>query len=386
MNTVEARVAMGARYGGGAGSPGRSRWLTFLAKSAAFSGTNMSGQSMGARCRVGLWTVLIVAAFLSTARAQPVANFYAGKTVTLIIGSGVGGSYDSAGRLVAQYLKRYIPGNPTVVPQNMPGASSVRAAEYVFNVAPHDGTALGFVQPTIVLNKVLDRNAKYDPRRLTWVGRLQRMTFVGVGWHDAPARSVEEAKTKEMVIAGNAATGAGVMVPLALNALVGTRFKVIRGYESAAANLLALQRGEVQGIGSTGLADIFSRPEFLGKKLINVLYVIDLLRSPRIADVPTIVELGKSEDDRTVLTLLGNPSSIGQAVMGPPGIPQDRTAALRKAFAEMLQDPQFIADARAREIDVNALGGPDLQKMVAENFSVQPALVERLRAVTSPPR
>src|SRR5262245_1044774 len=129
--------------------------------------------------RDGLWAVLIVAALHSQARAEPAADFYAGKTITLIIGSGVGGSYDSGGRLVAQHLKRYIPGNPTVVPQNMPGASSVRAAEYVFNVAARDGTTLGFVQPTVVLNKVLDPAAKYDPRQLTWIGRLQRMVLLG---------------------------------------------------------------------------------------------------------------------------------------------------------------------------------------------------------------
>ena len=342
--------------------------------------------SASAACRAVLATALIAAAFCSTAEAQSVANFYTGRTITLVIGSGVGGSYDSAGRLIAQYLKRYIPGNPTVVPQNMPGASSVRAAEYIFNVAPHDGTTLGFVQPTIVLNKVLDPSAKYEPRRLTWIGRLQRMTFVGVSWHDAPARSVEEAKRNEIVMAGNAATGAGVTVPWALNALIGTKFKVIRGYESAAANLLALQRGEVQGIGSTGLADILGRPEFLEKKLVNLLYVIDTVRSPKIADIPTVVEVGNSEEDRKILSLLGNPSSIGQTVMGPPDIPQDRAAALRQSFAEMLQDPEFIADAKKREIDVSHLSGPDLSHLVSENFSVPPDLVEKLRAITSPPR
>jgi tripartite-type tricarboxylate transporter receptor subunit TctC len=336
--------------------------------------------------RVGLWALLVAGTLPSAAQAETAAQFYAGRTITLTIGSGVGGSYDAAGRLVAQYLKKYIPGNPTVVPQNMPGASSVRAVEYIYNVAPRDGTALGFVQPTVVLNKVLDANAKYDPSRLTWIGRLQRMVFVGVAWHDAPARSVEEAKQKEIIIAGNAATGAAVMVPFALNALVGTKFKVVRGYESAAANLLALQRGEVQGIGSTGLADILSRPDLLEKKLVSFLYVIDVIRSPKIADVPTIVDVATREDDKKILTLLGNPSSIGQTVMGPPDIPAERTEALRQGFAEMLRDPQFIADAQKREIDPNLLGGPELSKLVADNFSVSPELVEKLRTITSPPR
>jgi tripartite-type tricarboxylate transporter receptor subunit TctC len=341
---------------------------------------------MNSRCRTGLWACLIVALLHSTASAQSPAEFYAGKTITLVIGSGVGGSYDSGGRLVAQYLKKYIPGNPTIVPQNMPGASSVRAVEYIFNAAPRDGTALGFVQPTVVLNKVLDPNAKYDPRRLAWIGRLQRMVFIGLASHTAPAHSIEEAKTKTIVMAANAATGAAAMVPWALNALIGTKFKVIRGYQSAAANFLALERGEVQGIGSTGLADILSRPTLLAKKEVYILYVIDVIRSKTIPDAPTIVELGNSEDDRKILTLLGNPSSIGQAVMAPPEIPQARTAALRQAFAEMMKDPQFIADAKKRDVDPNFLNGTELQKLVAENFATPPPLVEKLKAVTSAPR
>jgi tripartite-type tricarboxylate transporter receptor subunit TctC len=333
-----------------------------------------------------LLALLLVTAFVSSARAEPIADFYSGRTVTLIIGSGVGGSYDAGGRLIAQYLKRYIPGNPTVVPQNMPGASSVRAAEYIYNVAPRDGTTLGFVQPTIVLNKVLEPAAKYDPRQLSWIGRMQRTVFLGIAWHDAPAHSVEEAKKNEIIMAANAATGAAVMVPLALNALVGTKFKLVRGYESAAANLLALQRGEVQGIGSTGLADITGRPDLTNKKLVNILYVIDIVRTPKFPDSPTVVEFGGNDDDRKILTLLGNPSTLGQAVMTPPSVPEDRTTALRQAFAEMLKDPQFIADAARREIDVNFLSGPELQKLVADNFSVSPALVDKLKTVTTPPR
>jgi tripartite-type tricarboxylate transporter receptor subunit TctC len=341
---------------------------------------------MNAKCCVGLCAALIATILPVATRAEPAGNFYAGKTVTLIIGSGVGGSYDTGGRLVAQYLKKYIPGNPNVVPQNMPGASSVRAAEYVFNAAPHDGTTLGFIQPTVVLNKVLEPSAKYDPRGLIWIGRLQRMVFIGLARSDAPAHSVEEAKTHELVLAANAPTGPAVMVPMALNALIGTKFKTVRGYQSAADNFLAMQRGEVQGIGSTGLADIFSRPDLVENKLVNVLYVIDLVRSPKIPDVRTIVELGKSEDDRKILALLGNASSIGQAVMTPPDVPEERAAVLRQAFAAMMKDPQFIADAEKREIDPSWLAGPELQKLVAENFTTSPALVEKLKTITSPPR
>src|SRR5262249_9569675 len=185
---------------------------------------------------------------------------------------------------------------------------------------------------------------------------------------------VEEAKRNEIILAANAPTGPAVMVPLALNALIGTKFKIVRGYESASANFLAMERGEVQGIGSTGVADVLGRPEFVEKKLVNILYVIDTIRTPKFPDSPTVVEVGRNDDDRKMLALLGNPSTIGQAVMAPPDVPEDRTAVLRQAFAEMLRDSQFLAEAARREIDVSFLSGPELQKLVADNFSVSPAL------------
>ena len=317
--------------------------------------------------------------------ADPVADFYAKKTVNLIIGSGEGGLYDTAGRVIAQHLKRFIPGSPTIVPQNMAGASSVRATEYLFNVAPRDGTALAFVQPTVVLNRVLDPQAKYDPRQFFWVGRLQPMVFVGIAWQGAPAQTIEQAKQKPLILAANAPTGAAAMVPWALNQLVGTKFTVIRGYESETANMLALQRGEVQGIGSMTLADLLEK-HWIEQKMASLLYTIAPARAPQVPDTPTIVELAKNDADRAVLRLLADPSAIGQTVMGPPGLPADRRAALRAAFAAMMKDKDFIADAHKRLLDVDLLSGPELEKLVAENFSVPPDLVQKLKDVTAPPR
>jgi tripartite-type tricarboxylate transporter receptor subunit TctC len=317
--------------------------------------------------------------------ADPVAEFYGKRTINLIIGSGEGGLYDTAGRLIAQHLKRFIPGSPTIVPQNMAGASSVRATEYLFNVAPRDGTALAFVQPTVVLNRVLDPTAKYDPRQMNWIGRLQPMVFVGIAWHGAPAMSVAEAKQKALILAANAPTGAAAMVPWALNQLVGTKFTVIRGYESETANMLALQRGEVQGIGSMTLTD-FLEKKWAEQKIASVLYTIDLQRAPEVPDAPAIVELAANDADRAVLGLLANPSSIGQTVMAPPGLPADRLAALRDAFAKMTKDKAFIADAEKRSLSVDPLGGPELAKLVDENFAVSPDLVQKLKVVTAPPR
>ena len=317
--------------------------------------------------------------------ADGVADFYAKKTVNLIIGSGEGGLYDTAGRVIAQHLKRFIPGAPYVVPQNMAGASSVRATEYLYNVAPRDGTALAFVQPTVVFNRVLDPTAKYDPRDFFWVGRLQPMVFVGIAWAGAPATSLEEAKQKELILAANAPTGAAAMVPWALNQLAGTKFTVIRGYESETANMLALQRGEVQGIGSMTITDLLEK-HWIEQKQAFLLYTIAPERAREAPDTPTIVELARGEGDRAVLGLLANPSAIGQTVMGPPGIPADRQAALRAAFAAMVADKDFIADAKKRLLEVEPLSGPALERLVAENFAVPADLVQKLKQVTAPPR
>jgi tripartite-type tricarboxylate transporter receptor subunit TctC len=261
----------------------------------------------------------------------------------------------------------------------------VRATEYLFNVAPRDGTVLAFVQPTVVLNRVLDGQAKYDPRQFLWVGRLQPMVFVGIAWHGAPALSVADAKRTELILAANAPTGAAAMVPWALNQLVGTKFTVIRGYESENANMLALQRGEVQGIGSMALADLLEKG-WVEQGTASLLYTIAPARAAAAPDTPTIVELATNAADRAVLRLLANPSAIGQTVMGPPGVPADRQTALRQAFAAMMKDKDFIADAHKRLLEVDPLSGPDVAALVAENFAVPDDLVHKLKAVTAPPR
>ncbi len=308
------------------------------------------------------------------------ADFYARRTIRLFIGSGEGGLYDTGGRVIARHLKRFIPGAPNVLPQNMPGASSVRATEYLFNVAPRDGTSLAFVQPTVVLNRVLDPAAKYDPRQFNWIGRLQPLVFVGIAWRGAPAQTIEDATRHELILAANASTGAAVTVPRALNDLIGAKFKIVLGYESSTANQLALERGEVQGIGSLTLSDLLKK-RWVEQGLAKILYTIDLVRTPLAPDAPTIVELGKSEADRAILGLLAAPSSLGQTLMAPPGVPEDRVEALRAAFAAMMKDPEFIADARANGLDVDPLDGPAVATLVDNNFKVPPNLVARLKAI-----
>ena len=202
--------------------------------------------------------------------ADPVADFYRGKTIAFIIGSGEGGAYDLGGRLMARYLARYIPGNPTLVPQNMPGASSLRAAAYIYSVAPHDGTAFGTAQPTIVLNKLLDPGASYQPEKYTWIGRLQPMTLVGVAWSAAAHHTMADAKKEKLVVSASGASGTSAIVPWALNRIAGTHFQVVTGYQSLVPQFLAMERGEVEGIGSATLGDVLKHQDWIANRKVEL--------------------------------------------------------------------------------------------------------------------
>ena len=320
------------------------------------------------------------------AKSDGVADFYRGKSISLIIGFGEGGGYDLSARLVAQYLPRFIPGNPSIVPRNMPGASSVRAVEYFHNVAPRDGTALGFFISTVTLDKATDRSLKYEPERFTWIGRVDSAVTFGVVWHDAPVQSVEQAKRQKLILAAIGPAGTAATLPWALNRLIGTQFAVVTGYDSSATMGLAMERGETQGIGSTSWDYLLTKPDWLAEKKIRVLYTLGLARDARAPDAPTILDLVESPRDKQVMTLLASTSTIGRALVAPPELAADRAAALRQAFAEMVKDPAFLADAKKRQLGVDPLPGAAIQDIVAEVMAMPSDIVETMKAVTQPMR
>ncbi len=329
----------------------------------------------------GLASWLLVA----TTFAEPIPDFYRGKSVMFIIGSGEGGGYDLGGRLVARYLPRYIPGNPTLVPQNMPGASSVRAASYIYSLAPRDGTAFGVAQPTIILNKLLDPAATYEPEKYTWIGRLQPVTLVGVAWKTAPDHTMADAKNRRLIVSASGASGTSAIVPWALNRIAGTRFQVVTGYQSLMPQLLAMERGEVEGVGSGTLSDILAREDWIKNDKVSFLYTIAAQRTTKLRDVPAIVEFAQNDLDRAVLRLLGSVSDIGFTIMAPPGVPAERAAILCRAFFEMVKDPDFLAEAAKIGIDPQPLSGEDLQRVVANTLGATGDAVRKLREVTQPP-
>lgn len=327
---------------------------------------------------------MLIAGAPAAAYADALADFYRGKTISNIVGFGTGGGYDLYARLVAKHLGRHIPGNPNFIVRNMPGAGSRIAGDYVSNVAPQDGTTLGFLTSAVVVDRLLDPvDSRFDPQSLTWIGRLNDIAQVAVVWHTAPALTVEQAKEKEVVLAASSPLNLSATLPLAFNRMVGTKFKVVTGYTTDM--ILAMERGETQGVGGTSWEPLkVTYAHLLRDNKIRVLYMMGIERHRDLPSVPSLPEFGRTEEDRQVFRLLGSISDIGRSIAAGPRTPQDRTDALRSGVAAMVKDPTFSADAAQLGLDINYLPGSDLQKMVLQLMNSPTAVIERAKAVTAP--
>ena len=329
-------------------------------------------------------TALVAAT--SMACADPIEDFYRGRQIQLIIGVGEGGGYDLSARLAAMHLSKFIPGNPTIVPRNMPAAGSIAAAEYVYSLAPKDGTVLAMFQPTYITEKINDTRRKYEYEKFTYIGRVDSSVLVGLAWHDSPVQSVEDAKKTEVALAAVAAAGTSATMPWALNRILGTKYKVVMGYPSSAAMGLALERGEAQGIGSTSWDYLLTKREWLEEKKVKILYVIALQRFRDLPDVPTVMEIVDNPLDKNAMKLISSTSSVGRALVAPPDNDKARTAALRAAFDRMAKDPEFLADAERRRLGSDTLDGQSLQDLVTDVAAQPQEVIERMKELTAPPK
>ncbi len=296
------------------------------------------------------------------ARAQSAVDFK-GKTVTVIIAFGAGGGYDQYARLFARHVGRHIPGNPTVVPSNMPGATGLVAANYLYNSAPKDGTALGFLYQTIAQDQVLlQSNVQYDVTKFSWIGRITSTVEIMYTWHRVPVRRIEDLAKRETVF--------GVAGPLIatyarlLKSSTGALFKLVRGYKSTAEIHVALERGEIEGAYSSLSTVRSGWNHWLRNKQINILVQTVPERHPDLADVPAIVEFGKTDADRSVMGFFAAGGAVGRSVVAPPGVAPARLKSLRKAFEATMKDPQFLAEAQQLKLDVEPLAGEQLGKIV----------------------
>ena len=315
-----------------------------------------------ARPAAALLGLAFSAALAAPCTAQSVADFYRGRTVNLYIGFPAGGGYDIYGRLAARHLSKYIPGNPNVVAQNMIGAGGLKAANYLFSVAPKDGTALGVIPDTSIAEELLGtQGVAYVSKEFNWIGRISASVNIEAIWHTAGVASIDEIRSREIVVGGSGPTAAATVYPRVLNAFAGTKFKVITGYGGAPESCLAMEKGELQGCLTAWSTVKAAKPEWLDNKLA------------------TMVELGKTEEDRQALSLYASATDIGKAVLAPPGVPQERVQALRDAFMAMLKDPDLLAEVKQARLDFDPQSGAELQAFVTSVSSVPQAVIERAR-------
>lgn len=333
---------------------------------------------------------LLLAVFLLPAetRGQPANSFYAGKTVNLVISSGEGGTNDAYARLIASHIGKHIPGSPTVVPRNMPGAGGVRAANFLHDVAPKDGATMGVVQRGIILQPLVDvTSATYKAQNFNWIGSTAREVSVGVVWlSNTKVRNIDDAKKIEVIVGSSGVGNDTGAFPLVLNAFLGTRFKVIHGYKSGSDITLAMERGEVQGRVGWSWGSVKSRSQqWLTDKKVSVIVQMGLERAPDLPDVPNILDLVTSEDDKAALNLIFAPTYIGWPTLMPPNVPQDRVNLVRNAYRTALNDPEFVAAAKKQDLELDPLGGEEIQKIVEKIYSYPKAVIDRARVgMTSP--
>jgi tripartite-type tricarboxylate transporter receptor subunit TctC len=330
---------------------------------------------------------IAAAALISTlavaapARAETAADFYRGKTVRLIVGYGPGGSYDLYGRLAAEFLGRHIPGNPTIVTVNMPGAGGFKAVDYLYKVAPKDGTHLGAAAQQLAMYLLVDDKMGIDPRRFNYLGRLVSMIDVAVALPKSGITSFEDARKREVTVGAGQATSTSAIYARALNAYAGSRFKIITGYSGTAEIQLAVERGEVDVNGGESLPTIIvQNPEWLQGKAV-LLYQNGLKRFAQLPQVPTMTELSTSDEGRKVMSVLAGTAEVGRAILTTPGVPAERLAALRTAFQAMLKDPQFIAATEKRKLMIDPAAGEQVDAIARDTMNLPKEIVEALRRV-----
>src|SRR5919112_1777533 len=276
---------------------------------------------------LGATGLLLALALPSPAQADAVEDFYRGKTITLLIGYTPGGTYDAYGRIVAHFMGGHIPGNPTMVVRNMPGAASRVAAAHLYNVAPRDGTMLATADQSLALAQAMGEKLQFDVTKFTWIGNPAAGNNTTVTWHTSGVKTIEDAKAREVTMG---ATGGSTssQYPKAMNSVLGTKFRIITGYPGGNDINLAMERGEVGGRGSDSWASWEGpRPEWLQEKKINILVQIGLSKAPDLPDVPLLMDLASNPEDRAVLRLLSAPSVIGRPIFGPPDVPAERVKA-----------------------------------------------------------
>jgi tripartite-type tricarboxylate transporter receptor subunit TctC len=317
-------------------------------------------------------------------QAQSSEDFFAGKQLLINVGSAAGGGYDAQARLMSRHLGDHIPGNPSVIVQNRPGAGGLVAANYVYNLAPKDGTVMGLLQRTAITAKpLIGDNVNFEVSNFNWLGSLASEPGVLMVWHTSPVTTAQDLMIKPLIVGGAGIADDSELTPKVINAVIGTKLKVITGYQSVTAVMLAMERGEVDGLADWSWSNAKRNPRYLRDKLARVVMQFGLHRSDELKDVPMPFDFAKSEADKTLLSLYFAPKAVSRPVALPPGVPADRVAVIRKAFIDMTKDSAFLADAEKMGIPVNPAGDAAIHDVISVVQQAPTEVVDRLRSIIS---
>lgn len=318
-------------------------------------------------------------------RADAISDFYSGRQMTMIISSGAGGGYDVSARLVAHHIERFIPGHPTIVPKNMPGAGHAVAAQYMYNIAPQDGSTIATLGQNLPMAQLLEPDKiKFHMEKFNWLGNVSQDNNVTVAWHTAGIKTIQDVMKKELIIGAQGINSTSAQYPLAMNNVLGTKFRIISGFSGTQSINLAMERGEVSGLGSNSWATWKAqKSDWVNEKKIIPLVQIGLNRAADLAEVPLLTELARNPAEKQVFDMLSSGIVVGRPILTTPNVPADRVAALRKAFDQTMIDPAFLADAKKAKIDVDPLSGEKLQAYVEGLVKLPPSSVKLLTAALS---
>jgi tripartite-type tricarboxylate transporter receptor subunit TctC len=306
---------------------------------------------------------------------------FAGETIEILVGTGVGSTYDAYARLLADYMPKHLPGKPTMIVKNQPGAGGARATSYLYNVAPKDGTVLGVVQQNLPLFQVLSPGqANFDMGKMNWIGVLTDISSVIAVSGATGVKDIAGAKSKEIAMGTTGRGSETYQIPTLMNELLGTKFKTISGYKSVSDMDLAIERGELQGRGGSLLSWTSRKPDWIRDGKIKFIVQIGLERDKELPDsVPLLADLAPDAQTRKMLELVSSAGAVGRSLVAPPGVPAGRVAALRAAFDATVADPEFIAANTKRNMPINPTSGAKVQKIVEDTVSAPPEVAQRLR-------
>ena len=318
--------------------------------------------------------------------AQTVDEFYRGRSITMLVGSGAGGGYDTYARIFARHMTRHIPGNPAIIAKNMPAAAGLAAANTLYTTADKDGSTIAaFTNGSAMEPLFGNASARFEAQKFNWLGSIGKLQNVCATWHQSSVKTIAAARTREVIVAAAGATSNTAIVPKALNALIDTKFKVIAGYDTGAGLTLSIERGEAEGICGLSWSTMkASRPHWIRDKLLNVIIQMGLQKLADLPEVPSALDLVTDAGDKQVLELILIRQEAGRPFAAPPGVPPDRLAALRHAFDATLEDAEFRADATKAQLEIEPLSANEIDKLLTTAYGAPKPIVQKAAALVEP--